>query len=77
MILTDPLIRSTTYTLIASPIGTDLLIYYVLSHGAFGEAWTKYSWLQFSGMLLLFFGTAGACRLECFAPIDRSMVYIR
>lgn len=39
--------------------GTDLIIYYVLSHGAFGEAWTKYSWLQFSGMLLLFFGTAG------------------
>ena len=38
--------------------GTDLLIYYVFTYGRFGEAWTVYSWLQFGGMLLLFFGTA-------------------
>lgn len=38
--------------------GTDLLIYYVFTHGQFGEAWTPYSWLQFSGMCILFFGTA-------------------
>ncbi|KAM3568083.1 hypothetical protein VYU27_009787, partial [Nannochloropsis oceanica] len=38
--------------------GTDLLIFYVFTHGRFGEAWTIYSWLQFSGMLILFFGTA-------------------
>lgn len=69
----DPLTLPTTYlhTTIAPITGTDLLIYYVLSHGAFGEAWTKYSWLQFSGMLLLFFGTAGACGLECLAAVDR------
>lgn len=38
--------------------GTDLIIYYVFTYGRFGEAWTVYSWLQFGGMLLLFFGTA-------------------
>eukprot|EP00752_Nemacystus_decipiens_P007702 g6885.t1 len=37
---------------------TDLVIYYVITNGAFGEAWTQYSWLQFAGMMVLFVGTA-------------------
>lgn len=32
--------------------GLDLLIFYVMTDGAFGEAWTKYSWLQFAGMIV-------------------------
>lgn len=31
---------------------TDLVIYYIITNGAFGEAWTQYSWLQFSGMMV-------------------------
>jgi hypothetical protein len=38
--------------------GTDLAIYYLITHGQYGEAWTRFSWLQFGGMCLLFFGTA-------------------
>jgi len=38
--------------------GTDLLLYYVFSHGVFGETWTRWSWLQLAGMFVLFFGTA-------------------
>ncbi|CBN75227.1 conserved unknown protein [Ectocarpus siliculosus] len=30
---------------------TDLVIYYMITNGSFGEAWTQYSWLQFSGMM--------------------------
>ncbi|CAN0458320.1 unnamed protein product, partial [Ectocarpus sp. 12 AP-2014] len=37
---------------------TDLVIYYMITNGRFGEAWTQYSWLQFSGMMVLFVGTA-------------------
>ncbi|CAN0427748.1 unnamed protein product, partial [Ascophyllum nodosum] len=32
--------------------GTDLLIFYVITGGSFGEAWTPYSWLQLFGMLV-------------------------
>lgn len=28
------------------------MIFYFLTNGAFGEAWTPYSWLQFSGMIV-------------------------
>lgn len=51
--------------------GTDMFIYYVLSMGDFGEAWTKYSWIQLLGMGVLLYGTAvynapnaGSVRLE-------------
>ena len=37
---------------------TDLLIYYVISHGVYGEPWFAYSYLQVVGMLVLFLGTA-------------------
>lgn len=37
---------------------TDLLLFYVFTNGAFGEQWTKYSWIEFLGMVLLFIGTA-------------------
>ena len=38
---------------------TDLFIYYVLTgRGTFGEAWTKYSWIQLLGMAVLVYGTA-------------------
>jgi hypothetical protein len=36
---------------------TDLLIYYVITP-SFGEDWTKWSWLQLSGMMVLLYGTA-------------------
>ena len=32
--------------------GTDLLIFYVITGGSFGEAWTPYSWLQLFGTLV-------------------------
>lgn len=32
--------------------GTDLVIFYFITNGTFGEAWTHYSWLQFSGMMV-------------------------
>jgi len=39
--------------------GTDLVIYYVISNGAHGENWVyPGSYLQFFGMITLFFGTA-------------------
>jgi hypothetical protein len=37
--------------------GTDLFIYYGISH-AFGETWTVWSWLQLGGMFILLYGTA-------------------
>lgn len=37
---------------------TDLFIYYFLTAGTFGEPWTKYSWLQLMGMIILIYGTA-------------------
>ncbi|CAM9637985.1 unnamed protein product [Discosporangium mesarthrocarpum] len=36
----------------------DLVIFYLITDGGFGESWNKYSWIQFSGMLVLFLGTA-------------------
>ncbi|KAL3945357.1 MAG: hypothetical protein SGBAC_000562 [Bacillariaceae sp.] len=49
----------------------DLFIFYVLSHGEFGEAWTRWSYLQVFGMGVLLYGTAvynapnaGSVRLE-------------
>jgi hypothetical protein len=38
---------------------TDLFIYYVISQaGDLGEAWTKWSFVQLTGMFVLFYGTA-------------------
>jgi len=38
---------------------TDLFIFYAIAiSGDFGESWTKYSYIQFSGMLVLLYGTA-------------------
>jgi len=36
----------------------DLLIFYVIMDGAFGEAWTKYSLVQVLGMFVLLYGTS-------------------
>jgi len=36
----------------------DLWIYYALLGSDFGEPWTKYSWLQLSGVMVLMYGTA-------------------
>jgi len=44
--------------------GLDLFIFYCLTAGKYGEAWSQYSFFQFFGMLLLFLGTAiynGSC----------------
>ncbi|GMI03612.1 hypothetical protein TrVE_jg726 [Triparma verrucosa] len=38
--------------------GTDLILYYVITRGAFGEEWTVWSWLELGGMALLIYGTA-------------------
>jgi multidrug transporter EmrE-like cation transporter len=40
--------------------GTDMFIYYALVSlkGDFGEPWTKYSWVQLLGMIVLLYGTA-------------------
>jgi len=35
----------------------DMLIFYCIDH-QFGEEWTKYSWLQLFGMMVLLYGTA-------------------
>lgn len=37
---------------------TDLFIFYVIASGVFGEPWTKYSWIQLFGMIVLLYGTA-------------------
>ena len=38
---------------------TDLLIFYVIAKGsAFGESWTKYSYIQVAGMFVLLYGTS-------------------
>ena len=50
---------------------TDLVIFYCISNGTFGEAWTSWSYLELGGMLLLFFGTAvfnGNVRMSCCPP---------
>ena len=49
--------------------GMDLLLFYVFTHGHFGEAWTGWSWLQLVGMLILLVGTAiynGSIRISGF-----------
>ncbi|GMF26234.1 unnamed protein product [Phytophthora lilii] len=49
--------------------GFDLLLFYILSQGQFGERWTNWSWLELAGMLTLFVGTAvynGTLRLHGF-----------
>ncbi|GLD96666.1 hypothetical protein PINS_up005349 [Pythium insidiosum] len=63
--------------------GTDLLLFYVFTSGAFGEAWTIWSWLQLAGMIVLLVGTAvynGTIKLPGFAylePIDEALTPIR
>ena len=52
------LLHATAATAPTTVWSTDLIIYYVISKGALGEAWTPYSWLQAVGMLVLFAGTA-------------------
>mmetsp|Transcript_40 Transcript_40/g.72 ORF Transcript_40/g.72 Transcript_40/m.72 type:complete len:509 (+) Transcript_40:98-1624(+) len=51
--------------------GVDLFIFYVVTHGALGEAWNKWSMMQLVGMFVLLYGTAiynapnsGSLRLE-------------
>lgn len=53
--------------------GTDMFIYYAIIslERQFGEAWTKYSWVQLAGMFVLLYGTAiynapnaGSIRME-------------
>ena len=36
---------------------TDLVIFYLLTSGSFGEPWTRYSWIQLVGMVVLIVGT--------------------
>ncbi|EQC26063.1 hypothetical protein SDRG_16082 [Saprolegnia diclina VS20] len=36
----------------------NLVLYHAITHGAFGEVWTHWSYLQLVGMLVLFVGTA-------------------
>jgi drug/metabolite transporter (DMT)-like permease len=63
--------------------GTDLLLFYVFTQGTFGEAWTRWSWLQLAGMITLLTGTAiynGTIKLPGFAylePIEESLTPIR
>jgi len=38
--------------------GVDLALYYFFTNGAFGEAWTTWSWMELAGMITLFVGTA-------------------
>ena len=64
--------------------GTDLFIFYLITHGGFGEAWTIWSWLQLLGMAVLLYGTAvynapnaGSIKLtggwtSCFCSADYS-----
>jgi hypothetical protein len=37
---------------------TDMFIYYVITNMAFGEPWTRWSWIQVVGMFVLLYGTA-------------------
>ena len=37
---------------------TDLALFYGVTAGRFGEAWTAWSWLQLAGMAVLLLGTA-------------------
>jgi hypothetical protein len=38
--------------------GVDLALYYFVTAGRFGEAWTAWSWMELAGMIMLFAGTA-------------------
>jgi hypothetical protein len=64
---------------------TDMFIYYVVtaSSGAFGEPWTKYSWVQLLGMSVLLYGTsiynapnAGSTELRGKWCLDYSTEYV-
>jgi hypothetical protein len=37
--------------------GADLVVYYYVTHGKYGEPWTGYSWLQLFGLFALIYGT--------------------
>ncbi|GKY92965.1 hypothetical protein MPSEU_000265200 [Mayamaea pseudoterrestris] len=37
--------------------GVDLVIYYFVTKGNYGEPWTGYSWLQLAGLIFLIYGT--------------------
>lgn len=54
--------------------GSDLALYYVFTAGAFGESWTKASWLEAGGLCILLAGTAtynGSLKWPCFEyPAD-------
>ena len=57
--------------------GTDLALFYIFTSGAFGEAWTVWSWLQLLGMCLLFLGTAiynASVRLPAIFHYDEDIV---
>ena len=46
---------------------TNLFIFYVVSQsGDLGEPWTKWSYIQLTGMFVLFYGTAGTFCLSWF-----------
>lgn len=47
----------------------DLLLYYVFTKHAFGESWTKWSWLELAGMGLMLFGTAVYNASVCYSSI--------
>jgi drug/metabolite transporter (DMT)-like permease len=38
--------------------GTDLVLFYFITKGTFGEEWTPWCWLEMGGMFLLLIGTA-------------------
>jgi len=49
--------------------GTDLVLYYFITKGSFGEEWTNWCWLEMGGMILLLIGTAvynGSIRVKGF-----------
>jgi len=49
--------------------GTDLVLYYFITKGTFGEEWTVWCWLELAGMGLLLCGTAvynGSIRVSGF-----------
>ena len=53
--------------------GADLALFYWITHQAYGEQWTDYSFIQLGGMFVLFLGTAiynGSVKLPCFTYTD-------
>ena len=61
----------------------DLMLFYFLTQGQFGERWTIWSWLQLAGMTTLLLGTAvynGTLRLPGFVymePVEPAIAAIR